>query len=117
MEYTTLKLYQQLCPKTKKYRLGNVFFEMDLADKNCDWEKFATDDICKLVKKRIMWVKENVRHDGRNLVNLRDLPLAMAAAPERVLKVVKYLSQLPNSLKLFALCFEDPMGEYLPEEL
>ena len=106
-------------PKNKKFGLGNVFFELDLADNNCDWEvKFTTDDICKLLKKRIVWVKENIPKDGcrRNLLNLRDLPVAMTLAPERVLAVVKYLSQLPDDLKLFALCFEDPMGEYLPEE-
>ena len=105
-------------PKNKKYGLGNVFFEVDLADKNCDWEvKFTTGDMCKLLRKRIKWVKEKIRRNGRNLLNLRDLPLAMTVAPERVVAIVKFLSKLPANLKLFALCFEDPMGEYLPEEL
>ena len=105
-------------PKNKKYGLGNVFFEVDLADKHCEWEvKFTTDDMCKLLRKRIKWVKEKIRRNGRNLLNLRDLPLAMTVAPERVLTIVKFLSKLPANLKLFALCFEDPMGEYLPEEL
>ena len=34
-----------------------------------------------------------------------------------MLTIARYLSQLPDHLKLFALCFEDPMGEYLPDEL
>ena len=105
-------------PKNKKFGLGNVFFEVDLADKNCDWEvKFTTDDMCKLLHKLIKWVKDEIRKDGRNLLNLRDLPLAMTVAPERLLTIVKFLSRLPDHLKLFALCFEDPMGEYLPDEL
>ena len=105
-------------PKNKSFGLGNVFFEVDLADKNCEWEvKFTTDDMCKLLHKLIKWVKDEIRKDGRNLLNLRDLPLAMTVAPERLLTVVKFLSKLPDHLKLFALCFEDPMGEYLPEEL
>ena len=41
----------------------------------------------------------------------------MTIAPARVLKVVQFLAQLPGDLKMFALCFEDPLGEHLPEEL
>ena len=105
-------------PKNKEYGLRNVFFEVDLADKNCKWEeKFTTDDMCRLLRKRIEWVHNEIHQDGRTLLNLRDLPLAMTVAPQRVLTIVKYLAQLPDNLKMFALCFEDPMGEYLPEEL
>ena len=115
--YDTEKLPAAL-PKNKKYGLRNVFFEVDLADKNCAWEeKFTTDDMCRLLRKRIEYVKHEIHKDGRTLLNLRDLPLAMTVAPERVLTIVKYLAQLPDNLKMFALCFEDPMGEFLPEEL
>ena len=104
--------------KNKKYGLRNVFFECDLVDKNIKWgEKFKRRDMCAMIRKWIEWVRDNIHKDGRILLNLRDLPLAMTSKPKRVLKVVKYLSELPDHLKMFALCFEDPMGEYLPEEL
>ena len=104
--------------KNKHFGLRNVFFECDLVDQNVKWgEKWKRMDMCKLLRKWITWVKENIHKDGRILLNIRDFPLAMSKKPKRVLKVVKYLSELPDHLKMFALCFEDPMGEYLPEEL
>ena len=105
-------------PKIKLYGLRNVLFEVNLADKNCKWEeKFTTDDMCNLLGKVIGWVHNEIHKKSRTLLNLRDLPLAMTVAPQRVLTIVKYLSRLPDHLKMFALCFEDPMGENLPEEL
>ena len=104
--------------KNKHFGLRNVFFEVDLADQKCKWEeKFTTDDMCQLLLKRIKWVHDNIHENARVLLNLRDLPHAMAVAPARVSKVVQFLPQLPCDLKMFALCFEDPLGEYLPEEL
>lgn len=104
--------------KNKHFGLCNVFFECDLANKSCKWdEKFTTQDMCQLLFKRIKWVHDNIHNNARILLNLRDLPLAMTVAPTRVLKVVQFLAQLPTELKMFALCFEDPLGEYLPEEL
>lgn len=80
--------------------------------------KFTVDDMCKLIFKWIKWVFEhhpNVK--PRILLNMRDLPLAMMTVPQRVLEVVTFLARLPQEYKMFALCFEDPLGEYLPEEL
>ena len=104
--------------KNKHFGLRNVFFEADLANKKCKWEeKFTTHDMCELLLKWIKWVHENIHKDARVLLNIRDLPHAMTVAPTRVLKVVQFLAQLPPELKMFALCFEDPLGEYLPEEM
>ncbi len=104
--------------KNKKYDLANTFFEMDLADSNCEWgTKFTVDDACKLLKKRINWTYNQISPSAKILLNIRDFPTAMTDAPERVLAVTKFLSQLPKDRRLFALCFEDPLGEYLPEEL
>ena len=104
--------------KNKFFGLRNVFFEVDLANKNCKWEeKFTTEDMCQLLFKWIKWVHDNIHVDARVLLNLRDLPQAMSVAPARVLKVVQFLAWLPADLQMFALCFEDPLGEYLPEEL
>ena len=60
---------------------------------------------------------DNSNKDARILINFRDLPQVMTQAPERLLMIVKFLSTQPPHLHMFALAFEDPMGEYLPEEL
>ena len=104
--------------KNKKYGLANTFFEADFATKDCKWgEKFTVNDMCQLILKWIKWVKENISKDGRTLLNIRDFPVAMTDAPERVLEIVTFLARLPEKHRMFALCFEDPFGEYLPEEL
>ena len=104
--------------KNKKYGLKHTFFEMDLASEDCKWgEKFTIDDMCTLVRKRMKWVRENISKDARILINLRDLPFAMSTVPKRVLTFVKFLATLPKEEQMFALAFEDPFGEYLPEEL
>ena len=104
--------------KNKKYGLVNTFFEADLADDTCEWgTKYTADDFCQLLKKRIDWVYDHISPQAKILLNFRDLPIAMSKAPERVLAVVKFLSQLPKGRGMFALAFEDPLGEFLPEEL
>ena len=104
--------------KNKMYGLRNTIFEMDLADSTVEWgTKFTIEDLCELLRKRIDFVKEKIHKDGKILINLRDFPLAMEKYPERVLSVVKFLSELPPERKMFAIVFEDPLGEYLPEEL
>ena len=104
--------------KNKKYGLKNTFFEVDLADSSCEWgTKFTVKDMCDLLERRINYVFDEISPDAKVLLNLRDLPIAMGSAPERVLTIVKFLSQLPEKRRMFALCFEDPLGEYLPEEL
>ena len=85
-------------PKNKKLGLRNVFFEVDLADKNCKWEeKFTTQDMCNVIRKRIEYVKNEIHKDGRTLLNLRDFPFAMTVAPQRVLAVTKFLAELPDN--------------------
>ncbi len=105
--------------KNKKYGLINTFFEADLSDDSgCEWgTKYTVDDFCKLMKKRIDFVYDKISPQAKILLNLRDFPIAMSKAPERVLEIVKYISQLPKGRGLFAINFEDPLGEYLPEEL
>ena len=103
--------------KNEYYGLLNTFFEFDLADSNCEWgTKFTVDDMCKLLKLRIDQVRK-FAPTGKILLNFRDFPIAMKKFPERVLYIVRYLSRLPQGSRMFALCFEDPLGEYLPEEL
>ena len=104
--------------KNKEYGLYNTFFEFDLMDTSCEWgTKWTIMDTCQLIEKRMKWVYENINSKARMLLNFRDFPMAMSKAPERVLSVVKFLAQMPPEVRMFSLAFEDPMGEYLPEEL
>ena len=104
--------------KNRKYGIPNTFFEMDLANEDVEWEtKFTSEDMCQLIHKWMKWTYKRIAENARILFNFRDLPLAMTVAPERLLYVVRFLSKLPLEERPFALCFEDPMGEYLPEEL
>ena len=104
--------------KNKKYGLINTILEVDLADSSCDWDKsFTIDDMCALLEKWMKYVFNEISPNGKVLLNLRDFPIAMSKFPKRVLSIVKFLSQLPKGQRMFALIFEDPMGEYLPEEL
>lgn len=104
--------------KNKQYDLYNTLFEVDLADPNSEWgTKFTVDDMCQLMLKRINWTHENINEKARIIINFRDLPLVMIEAPERLLEIVKFLAKLPEDERLFAIAFEDPMGESLPEEL
>ena len=104
--------------KNRQYGLYNTFFEVDLADPNCLWgTKFTAIDMGKLIEKWMNWVYDNINPKARILINFRDLPAVMDEAPERLLKVVEYLATMPASKRMFALAFEDPMGESLPEEL
>nr|QPL12217.1 ilborin B [Halisarca dujardinii] len=109
--------------KNQKYGLYNTFFEADLASNDVEWDvKFTIKDMCQLVSKWIHWVHDNITRDAGDskpliLLNMRDLPLAMTEYPERVLEFVTFLSKMPEKYRMFALAFEDPFGEYLPEEL
>ena len=104
--------------KNKRHGLFNTFLEADFADDACEWEvKFTTQDMCKLLQKRINWVYDEISPKARVLLNFRDFPVAMTKAPERVLTIIKFLAQMPPDRRLFAICYEDPLGEYLPEEL
>ena len=104
--------------KNKKYGLYNVMFEFDLADAHCEWDtKFTIEDMCKLIQSRMEWVYNNINSKARLFINFRDFPVAMTKAPERVLTVVRFLANMPPKQRMYSLALEDPMGEYLPEEL
>ncbi|XP_019860881.1 PREDICTED: uncharacterized protein LOC109589213 [Amphimedon queenslandica] len=103
--------------KNKKYGLINTIFEVDLADSSCNWDKFTVSDMCNLLVKWMNYVFDEISPDGKVLLNFRDFPIAMSKYPKRALLIVRFLSSLPKGRRMFGLLFEDPMGEYLPEEL
>ena len=104
--------------KIHKYAIPNIIFEIDLANDDVEWEtKFTVDDMCQLIHKQMKWAYSNITENARILFNFRDLPVAMAKVPKRVLYVLRYLSRLPPKERPFAVLFEEPMGESLPEEL
>ena len=104
--------------KNKKYGLYNTVFEVDLMNPDCAWgTKFTVNDMCELIRKWMMWVFTNIHKKAKMFLNIRDLPLAMLQEPERLLSIVKYLAKMPENIRMLGVTFEDPAGEYLPEEL
>ena len=103
--------------KMKALNLKNPIFEIDLVDKNVDWNKFTIDKLCQLLLRRINWTYENLSRDARIFVNFRDFPFAMKFAPDRVLTVVHFLANLPAETRPFGLIHEEPSGNFLPEEI
>ena len=103
--------------KNKKYGLRNTIFEIDLANKDCDWGgKWTVQSHCQMILKLIRWARREIYKDGRMLINFRDFGLSMASAPERVLEIVHFFASLPPEERIFAFIYED-LGESLPEEL
>ena len=89
-----------------------------MANDDVEWEtKFTVDDMCQLIHKRMKWVYSNIIENARILFNFCNLPVAMTKVPKRVLYVLRYLSRLPPKERPFAVLFEEPTGESLPEEL
>ena len=104
--------------KNHEYGIPNTIFEIDLANDNVEWEtKFTIDDMCQLMYNQMKWTYSNITENARILFNFRDFPDAMTKAPKRVLYVLQFLSKLPSKERPFAVLFEEPTGESLPEEL
>lgn len=104
--------------KNQKYGLYNTFFEVDLVNPDCAWgTKFTVNDLCRLIRKWMKWVYSNINREARILLNFRDFPIVMSESPDRLLKIVEFLATMKPQNRMFGLAFEDPMGEYLPEEL
>ncbi len=104
--------------KMQRFGLSNPIFEIDLANRAVSWnQKFTVEDLCGLLLKWFDWARQHLSSGARIMVNLRDFPLAMDSVPERVLTVVQFLACLPANLRPSGLIYEDPTGEYLPEEM
>ena len=103
--------------KMKEFGVFNPIIEADLFDPGIDYEIFNVKVISKLFSQRMKWVRENLSPDAKILINLRDIAEAMIHKPKRVFQVVKYLSSLQDKERPFGLIFEEPTGNYLPDQL
>jgi Ca2+-binding EF-hand superfamily protein len=103
--------------KMKELGIRNPIIEADLAYPRIDYKIFNVEKITKLFSQRMEWVRENLSRDAKIFINLRDIADAIINEPERVFKVVKYLSSLPANQRPFGLIFEEPTGNYLPDHL
>ena len=102
--------------KMKQLGIRHAIIEFDLVYKGIDYKKFKVRQICKLLKERMDWCRSELHKDSRVLFNIRDFSDAMKLKPKRVLKVVKFLSVLPEDERPFAIMYEET-GKNLPEEL
>lgn len=70
---------------------------------------------------RIEWAHTNLQkvegEQTKAFVNLRDFPFAMGQVPDRVFKVISYLSSLPKNIRPIGILFEEPTGDFLPSEV
>ena len=103
--------------KMSEIGLKNPIIEIDLATPRIDWEKLSISQYCDLLLARILWVHTHLSPDARIFVNLRDFPDAMMHVPERLAGVVSFLSSLNPGKRPFGIVFEEPTGNYLPEEV
>jgi hypothetical protein len=103
--------------KMKELGIRNPIIEADLFYPNIDYKIFNVKRITKLFSQRMQWVRENLSRDAKIFINLRDIADAIINKPKRVFKVVKYLSSLPADQRPFGLIFEEPTGNYLPDQL
>lgn len=108
--------------KCAKYGIPSCIFEVDVADPSIDWDgKFPISKFMEMMTFLLEWSHANLVKPGdplpKNMLNLRDLPFAMLKCPERTLEIVGQLGQLPSDIRPDALIFEEPVGEYFPEEV
>ncbi|XP_028401598.1 uncharacterized protein LOC114524652 [Dendronephthya gigantea] len=102
--------------KMRELGIRHAIIEFDLVYKGIDYKKFTVKDICSLMKKRMEWCRSELAENSNVLFNFRDFSDAMRLKPKRVLKVVKFLSSLPEDERPFAIIYEES-GKNLPEEL
>lgn len=101
--------------KMKKYGIQNPIFEIDLSSCKDDAKKLEI--LRDLMQKRIDYTYENLSTNPKILVNMRDFAPTMAKSPHIVFDFVKFLGTMPAEKRLFGIVFEEPTGDYYPEQL
>ena len=71
----------------------------------------------QLLEKRIQWIQEHLSPKAKVLINFRDFSDAMFSDMNPVLKIAYSLGSMSNDSKPFGIMFEEPTGNYLPEEI
>ena len=99
--------------KMKSLGLINPIIEID-TERNND---IKLEDWIEILRKRINWTKDNLDQNAKILVNFRDFPDAMRKGPETVLRITAFLGSLDRDLQPFGLMFEEPTGNFLPDEV
>ena len=102
--------------KMKKFGINNAFIEFDLMYHKIDYEKFNLDELCKLLKGKIDWVRENLSPDALIFANIRDFSSCMVHHPERVWQVINFISSLPPADRIMGIAYED-MGKSTTADL
>ena len=103
--------------KMKELEIRNPIIEVDLFNPDIDYEIFNVDRITKCLSERMEWVRQNLASDSKIFFNFRDFPDAIVNEPKRVFKVIRYLSSLPPKQRPFGFVYEEPTGNYFPDQL
>ena len=102
--------------KCKKFGIMNVMIEFDLMYHKVNYEKFDMDKLCKYIKNKVYWIRANLSPKSLIFLNIRDFSNTMKHHPERVWKVVNFLSTLPPEERVTGIAYED-MGKALMDHL
>ena len=97
----------------KSLGLQNPIIEID-TERNND---ISAEGWIEILTQRIEWTKANLHPDAKILVNFRDFPDAMRKGFQTVLRVTALLGSLGDDLRPFGLMYEEPTGNYLPDEI
>ena len=101
--------------KMKKYGIQNPIFEIDLSSCKDDGSKLEI--LRDLLQKRINYTYENLSTEAKILVNFRDFAPTMVKCPLIVFNIVKFLATMPVGKRPFGIIFEEPTGDFFPEQL
>ena len=80
-------------------------------------DTMTIDDWMTLLKDRIHWIKANLSPDAKILINFRDFSDAMFTDITPNMQLVYFLGSMPKDIRPWGLMFEEPTGNYLPEEI
>ena len=103
--------------KMKELGIRNPIIEVDLLNPDIDYEIFNVDRFTKFLSERMEWVRQNLASDSKIFFNFRDFADAIVNEPKRFLKVIKCLSSLPPKQRPFGFVYEEPTGNYFPDQL
>ena len=94
--------------------LINPIIEID-THRHC--KTMNSEQWCELLEKRIQWIQEHLSPKAKILINFRDFSDAMFTDMTPVMKIAYFLGSMPNDSQPFGIMFEEPTGNYLPEEI